>query len=91
LAFLRAWHQDFAFEVAVTLAEAAQNDYKDELTTFPGYLGKDSQDSCVFHEHLEHDKDACRKRIRNKAHVFAELIEACARDGISMAMEHTES
>tara|TARA_R110002003_G_scaffold95_1_gene7234 strand:+ start:10143 stop:10826 length:684 start_codon:yes stop_codon:yes gene_type:complete len=91
LALLRLWRQEFALEVAVALAEAVQINHKDEPTTFPGFLGKDSQDSCVFHEHLEHDKDSCRKRIRNKAHVFAELIEACARDGISMAMEHTES
>jgi hypothetical protein len=32
-------------------------------------------------------KDACRERIKNKVYVFAEVIEACAKDGISMVKE----
>jgi hypothetical protein len=40
--------------------------------------------SCVFHEHPRIDKDGCRERIKNKAHVFAELITSCAKDGTAI-------
>ncbi|KAF2823787.1 hypothetical protein CC86DRAFT_457428 [Ophiobolus disseminans] len=43
--------------------------------------------SCAMHEHLVLDKDQCRERMKNKTHVFAELIDACAKDSVSMVQE----
>ncbi|KAH7087856.1 hypothetical protein FB567DRAFT_443038 [Paraphoma chrysanthemicola] len=78
-----------AIAVASTESVKFENSCGDERPV--GFLGKDSHNSCFLHEHLEHDKDACRKRISNKAHVFAVIIEACAKDGISMALEHIDT
>jgi hypothetical protein len=33
---------------------------------------------------------ASKRRIRNKAHVFAELIDACAKDGVATAAEYED-
>ncbi|KAH7074885.1 hypothetical protein BKA63DRAFT_533897 [Paraphoma chrysanthemicola] len=82
---------DFAFEIAMASAETVKFENSPGEKPLIGFHGKDSHNSCFLHEHLEHDKDACRKRIKDKAHVFAKLIEACAKDGIPMASEHMDT
>jgi hypothetical protein len=46
--------------------------------------------SYVFHEHRVLSEDACRQRIKDKAHVFAEIIEACSKDEVAMLEEQLE-
>jgi hypothetical protein len=83
---LSEWQPDFALDVSVKQAQMLQKNRNDkESIDWYGYVEK--LNSCIFHEHLVLDKDACRERIKNKIHVFAEMIEACAKEGISMVKE----
>jgi hypothetical protein len=83
---LREWHADFAFKVSVKYTEIVQKSRKSGKDFYLAAY-EDLPNACVFHEHLVLGKDACRERIKNKVHIFAEMIEACAKDGISMVKE----
>jgi hypothetical protein len=85
--FTSGWQPIFAFEVSLAQAQIIRkstNESEGCYYMFCNYI----EDLCYFHEHLVHDKAAGRERIRNKAHVFAELIDACAKDGVAMAEEY---
>jgi len=83
---LRQWQPDFAFEVSMKQAQMLHKGHKNDDGVFVSYH-EQLPNSCVFHEHLVCNANACRERIKNKSHVFVELIEACAKDGISMIKE----
>lgn len=76
----------FVFEVSLAQGQIIQKCSKNRDGRY--YMFSDCiKDSCYSNEHLVYDKSACRKRIRTKAHLFAELIHACAKDGVAMAKE----
>lgn len=84
---LHEWQPQFAFEVSLTQAKALQALRTGDLDTIRAHYASSFSNSCSLHEHITYDQNACRERIKKKAHVFTTLIEACAQDGISMIKE----
>jgi hypothetical protein len=87
---LNEWQPDFAFEVSLAQAQILQNK-QDRAEGLAYYHLKAMPDSCVLHVRLVLSKDECRERIKSKAHVFAELVVACAKDGVAMAKQSKET
>jgi hypothetical protein len=83
------WSPASAFGVSHVPARIIQKCSKESDGRYY-HLADCIDDSCFFHEHLVHDETGCRERFRNKTHVFAELIDACAKDGVSMAQEYED-
>lgn len=84
---IHKWQPHFAFEVSLTQAKMLQAFERGDIDDMGEYADKAFENSCSRHEHVLRDEDACRARIGKKAHVFATLIEACAKDAISMVRE----
>jgi hypothetical protein len=86
---LHECHAEFAFMVNVKqsrmLKEARESGENYDL-----FAHKKLLNSYVFHEHRILSEDACRQRIKDKAHVFAEIIEACSKDEVAMLEEQLE-
>lgn len=88
LCSLRERNSEYAFEVSKEQAQIVQKWHHDEV--YADGFKEDDWSACTMHEHLVMDKDQCWARIRNKTHVFAEPIDACAKDRVSMAQEQEE-
>jgi hypothetical protein len=86
---LRSLHEanaEFAFSVNVKqtrMLQVSRNFGED----YPWMATQDLLNSCVFHEHRVLSKGSCRRRIKDKAHVVAVIIEACLKDGVAMIEE----
>jgi hypothetical protein len=86
---IQAMHPDFFFDVSVAQTERLRNSVSAKVG-IPFRLADGIPNSCVLHEHLVHSKEQCRPRIRNNAHIFKALIDACVQDGLGMAEEKDE-
>jgi hypothetical protein len=87
---LHEWQPNFAFEVSLAHAQMLQvkRDRGDDLA----YDHQEEiPNSCVFHEHVVRNQGECRDRIKHRANIFAELIIACAKDGVAMVKQEQEN
>jgi hypothetical protein len=88
LRLLWEWQPGFAFEVQVAQTKMLKDGAGFEAV----YTSERRQmaHSCLFHEHLVHDEDACRKRVNANTYIFAGIVDACIKDGVAMAKEMDE-
>lgn len=88
---LHDWEPHFALQVSIRHSKVLHDLHGNDIDSIWGYADTVLANSCHFHERIVHDKDACRARIMQKAHVFVALIESCAKDGIRMVKEQEKT
>jgi hypothetical protein len=86
---LRRWNAEFAMLVINIQTRMLQRSFLSGKN-FTGLFEEATVNACMMHEHLMVSGEECRLRVKGKAHVFAGLVEACAKDAIEMVKEQEE-
>lgn len=82
---IRELNPDLAFEIGLNYAVKARGQKALKMSV-------DNSDpilnSCLFHDHTHSTEEQCRKRIASKPHVFTAILDACAKEALSLSMEN---